>query len=255
MRSSDHSSHPGDEVEQRTLNTLRANIHERCKELGINYQTASERSGLNKSYVSQLLNASKNKNKNPSGASLEKLAKGLGTTVDALLRRRDDKDAGIPRRSPMRGATVKSMRVMGVVEGGVHRTMLAEPMRKTIEATPDRDYPDAECFAFEVRGDIADATEPTPLLHGTYALCVDMEAAGIEVADDNLYVVKRAHPSNDGSYEYNIRRAKIFKTHIEFIAESTNPHYETWIVKREDLGKTISAIGLVYAMQASTKRR
>ncbi len=67
-------------------------VVERLTELGLTQRQLAEQSGLSEGEISRIVSAER---KNPGGATLVKLARGLGVTVDTLL---NPQDADVPNK-------------------------------------------------------------------------------------------------------------------------------------------------------------
>lgn len=224
--------------------SLITRIKLRMKELGTNAAKVSKEARLGTTAVHDILSG---KNENPSVGVVKAIAESLQCDLSYLVG-----DQAHPRQ--LVEVQSKSIPIIGIVEAGAFREMpksaVSEHELRLVSAPQSENYPHAKHFAFEVRGNSMNASRPTPLLEGMLVLCVDMVDAEIEVESGKIYVVRR---TTDGgqTYEFTLKRAKLFKDRIELRAESTATYAPIRLSRSFDPdieGTEVVAIGLVYGI-------
>lgn len=247
MDSTRHEAGRGSVVARRESRLLIERLSKLLVDRGRTQRDVSRRAGLGLSGLNDILTS---RNKNPSVPQLQAIAKELQTHLAYLIGESDDADwVPDPR-------VAQPIQVIGVAETGAYRAM-ASVERKAdypiIVGPPSKQYPAASRFALLVRDDAMNAAPEGPIAPGMYALCVDMEAAGLTIESRSVYACRR---SLDGgrTFETTIRRAMVFADRVELLAESSRPGYEKLIISRDpsmELAAQINAIGLVYATLTS----
>lgn len=241
-------------VDERS-NLLARRITERLEALAISASEASRRAGFNKGYVRDLVTG--RSRRNPTLTSLLTLAKILKCDVAYLDGTSDDPQPG---GGPTDLET--EIPIVGTVEAGVFREMsgpepwLSESEFRRIRAPRNRLHPEARHLAFVVRGDSMNNASPRPIYDGDCALCIDIVDAGIPVTDGRIYVIRRTRDAGQ-SFEWTLKRARVFRDRIELVPESTNSTHKTFTIPVATLdwdhepGDEIAVIGQMYALFAS----
>lgn len=252
MRRSKSAAAPNPKSEEKSL--LQIRIQERLDALGLTARKASEQAKLGKDFVREILNGS---SQAPRKSNLEKLAQVLDCSVTFLTSGLEN----IPVNE-MPTAPVSRIPIVGTVSAGVFTEMsgpepwLSEYEFAYVDGPRNSDYPDARCFAFRVSGDsMNDARKRVE--DGDIVLCVDAIDAQLRVLDQKMYVVRRTRDAGQ-TYEWTVKRARVFPDRIELRPESTNPIHKPFIIPRmgrspfdadvSDTGEEIIVVGLVYSV-------
>jgi transcriptional regulator with XRE-family HTH domain len=203
------------------------------------------------------------KNRNPSRAVLESIARAADVNVDYLLGNTDNMEV---RRGDALGdkAAVLPIPVIGLAEAGAYRAAmltfdLDEHELPTINAPLPKHHPEGRRFALQVIGHSMDAARPAPIAHGMYALCVDLASAGLGIESGRIYAVQRTLDGGQ-TWECIIKRCMVYADRIELVSESTHkddPRHQPIVINRRAKGndlldtREIKAIGLVYGAMSS----
>jgi SOS-response transcriptional repressor LexA len=149
--------------------------------------------------------------------------------------------------------SIASLPVIAVAEAGAFRAMVAigdqEQDLPKISAPRSGRFPNAKHFALEVRGDSMNASNP-PITDGTYVLCVDVIDAELSVETGQIYVVRRTLDGGQ-TYEWTVKRAKVFRDRIELHPESTNAIHKPTVIPRAhdtEMTNEVIAVGWVYGV-------
>lgn len=230
--------------------SMRDRIRERMDDLNLNARQAALRAGLSKDTVRDILVG---RNKNPSTATLSALAIVLECDVAFL--------SGTQESTLISGGLNEpdtEVPVVGTVNAGVFTEMsgaepwLSDEEFETIRAPKNYRYPSSRCFAFRVVGDSMNNARPRPILEGDLVLCVDVVDAQIGITDDKVYVVRRTRDGGQ-TFEWTLKRARVFSNRTELVPESTNAKHKAFVIPRNshaDGGEEIAVIGLMYALFA-----
>jgi SOS-response transcriptional repressor LexA len=232
---------------------LRERISRRLHDLGISASKASLKAKLNRNAVSDILSTAKGGNKNPTIETLIAIAVALECDLEFLLGRQD-----APRQGDDFRPVTGKIPIAGTVEAGAFRIMSSpEPWLEEhdfdfIEAPRSLLFPQAKHFAFRVRGDSMNASKPRPIMDGEIGLFVDLVDTGQPVLDNKIYLVRRTHDAGQ-TFEWTLKRARLFRDRIELTPESTNPIHKPLVLRPEANhgGIEVTAIGLLYAMHYS----
>lgn len=235
---------------------LRERIQLRLDAIRQSAQAVSLAARLGRNAVRQILTGD---NRNPSIATLERLARVLHCDVAYLLGTQDN--AVLDGEIKSVGRTIP---IVGNVEAGVFREMTgAEPwlqqdQYEQIVDPGSSQHPRARHFAMRVAGDSMNAAKPRPILEGDIAIFVDMVDAELSVTDGEIYLVRRTRDSGQ-SYEWTLKRAKVFRDRIELTPESSNPKHAPMVIPRRGPMPSdaveILAVGLLIATRFSWEKR
>lgn len=214
----------------------------RTKELGLSPRAASLASNLSDSAIRDLIRRPQN---SPTLETIRKLAEGLQTTPEWLAYG-DGEDAppeapAEPTQKNGRAAQIGTRFVRaaygGKVEAGTFRTVddfEDDPERAPYYHPPDRDYPEAKLFYFDVVGDSMNDLKPHPLPDGAKVICLDFESMGgrLPPRDDMVVVIEQ---TIDGGHhrERSVKQVEIFTDRTEFHPRSTNKRHKPIVVPRE----------------------
>lgn len=231
-------------------NTLQERLRQRIEELGLTPREVSRRAGLGKDAVRDILVG---RSKDPGSLTLSAIAGVLNCEIAFLSGTQE---------SSLRGSEITELDadipVVGSVNAGVFTEMsgsepwLSDAEFETIWAPRNRRYPSARCFAFRVMGDSMNDAKPRPILEGDLVLCVDVVDAEIGIVDDKIYVIRRTKDGGQ-SFEWTLKRARVFNNRTELVPESTNPAHKPLVIPRNqtiDDGQEIAVIGLMYGLFA-----
>lgn len=199
----------------------------------------SKQAGLGETYISDLLMG---KNSNPSIPALISIAKVLETTVASLLGEtydaKDEDDLRVANLIPL----------VGIVESGTLRKV-PEGDFELVSRPKSEQYPTAKSFVLYVNDNSMAAARERPILPSMEVLCIDIEDADLDVESGKIYAIRRSR--NGKEYETILRRAKVFRDHVELRAESGRPgDEEDKIIHKgrltSDRTEPMYAFGLVY---------
>ncbi|MCQ8781670.1 LexA family protein [Mangrovibrevibacter kandeliae] len=166
-------------------------IRSRLKETGLNMSTASQKAGLQRAWLSQVMSG---KTRNPGFASMKALAEVLGCDVDYLTGEQEE-----PRS--VQGVTVPrptgtlQVQVAGPVQAGLWLEIDEMPqVGDNITIDIDPNFPRAEKVAFDVQGDSMDLAG---ILDGDRIVCWRLPDYPFNLRDGDDVVVER---SRDGGF-------------------------------------------------------
>ena len=231
-------------------------LRARIKECGFSARSTSKFARLGKNSVLDILSG---KNRNPSISTLKSIASVLRCDVDYLIGKHNN---------PMVGGGIinvgRTIPIVGTVEAGVFREMtgpepwLQEDQYEQIADPGSSQHPRARHFAMRVAGDSMNAARPRPILEGDIAVFVDIVDAELSVNDGEIYLVRRTRDGGQ-SYEWTLKRARVFRDRIELTPESYNPKHEMMVIPRRgpELNDAVEiiAVGLLVATRFSYEKR
>jgi SOS-response transcriptional repressor LexA len=239
------------DVEGDMIKVVQERIRLRVAELGTSLRQASLRAGLGKDVVRDIMVG---RIKSPTAQTMAAIAEALECDVAFLMGTQE-----YPRISDPTSRDLEAkIPIVGTVNAGVFTEMsgpepwLSEEDFETIRAPRNTAYPRARCFAFRVSGDSMNNAKPRPILEGDLALCVDVVDAEIGVVDNEIYVVRRTKDGGQ-SYEWTLKRARVYTNRTELVPESTNPAHKSFVIpKRHDRDEVeeIAVVGLMYGLFA-----
>lgn len=236
---------------------IAARIKTRCQEIGMSEKVAAKKAGLGTSYVTDLRYS---KSSHPEVDKLQRLAEVLGVRLAYLLGTDEDASATIM------GGALGMVPEVGFVEAGAFRkmdTLLSEASEHEypLHSVPmSNNYPKSRHFIVRVRGDSMNAARGpsglAPIVEGMLAVCLDIADAGVPVETGNIYVVQRTMDSGS-TYEYTLKRARVYRDRIELLPESTNPDHEKFTIPTNHDpidGIRIEAVGLLIGTYSTFER-
>lgn len=240
--------------------TLKARIEERLKTLNLSAEEASKAARLGRTAISDIM---RGKSGQPTTRVLVALSRVLKCDLAYLMG--DQENPMVEQQVFEIGG--QPIPVVGIIEAGVFREMReAEPWNtadsdaeyRTIIAPRSQTYPKASHFALQVRGDSMNAYKKRPIHEGDYALCVDVISAEHILQDGEIYAVRRTLDHGQ-SYEWTLKRARVFKDRTELTPDSTNPIHKPVVIPAGSYGDENEAVeiavkGLMYASYSPFSR-
>src|SRR5215471_381239 len=189
---------------------------------GTNAKAVSSAAGLAATFVSDIL---AERSTSPGLFPVMKIAAALKTSLAFLIGESDDEHSNgqgqqLTQRVPM----------VATVETGAYRAIPADPQYPLVHAPGCVQHPDADGFAVLINDHAMNACPGGAMVPGMQALCVNMGAAGLLIESGRLYCLRR---TEDGgrTWEWLIRRARVFSDRIVFEAESHRPGFEPIVVR------------------------
>lgn len=176
-RTSDFVKHQSEKISdgsaRRTAPVRVDRLRERLDSLGMTARDAALRSGLERTYVTDVMEGRK---QNIRVSAIIKLAETLECSTDYLRGNRSDVGGGakLSRASDFEGAPVTKMSETLVLAGGIEpgKFDFPNPIRDKVNINPDKRYLDARQCAFKViGGDLVSAGMPD----GTLLVCVNAQ--------------------------------------------------------------------------------
>lgn len=236
---------------------LQERIRLRLEALGISADRASLDAKLGRTFIRDILSGKSTK---PSAVALVEIAAALKCDLAYLM---GSQDAPVTDMKTLElGLAIP---VVGTIEAGVFREMRtpdpwtnSEAEFQMLRAPRSQTYPKAKHFAFEVRGDSMNSASGKGIMEGDYALCVDIVDAEHSITDGEIYAVRRTQDGGQ-TYEWTLKRARLFKDRIELQPESTNPtHRAVTIPRREPASDgdaaEVAVVGLMYGTYSHYSR-
>lgn len=216
--------------------TIKDRIRQRLKALDLSMREASKAAGMHPDTLGKILQG---KSQHPRGDNLSKLARVLKVSEAWLTATEDDSP---PEES------ISGVRFGGVVEAGAFRPddgLNQDHEYRYIPMAPDRRYPAAEQFAFQVVGD---SMELAGIVHGMYVLAVEIHAwerVHGQPGDGRLVIVARTR-DHLPERELTVKRLRIYMDRYELQPESPNPAHKAFVsrfpLKEEDQQWAIQAV-------------
>jgi len=193
--------------DQEWIGRLRDGINHFILKRGTNAKAVSLKAGLGATFVSDFL---ADRSSAPGMVPMFRVATALGTTLANLHGGEDD-------LSP--SALLNQIELVAIIETGAFRDMPKGNKFPRVHAAPIKSLPGAARFAGTVKDRAMDACTTSPMTPGMEVHWIDMASADLAVESGNIYVIRR---TRDGkSWEWLIRRAKVFSDRVEYHAEST----------------------------------
>lgn len=222
-----------------SMDTLAERVAFLLKLRGLSQAEAARRGGFsNATFIYDIL---KGKKLGVQGANLAKLALGLSTTAEFLLRKTEDPELPGESAAPARTAPQIERSDFalatygGVVEAGAFREVndFADDTEDHAPIYEPRDprFPQAQLVYFMVAGDSMNALRPRPLMPGDRVIGVDFEGLGGRVPLDTGLVVVIEQTMQGGHHrERSVKQVELYEDRIEFHPRSTNPKHKPIVV-------------------------
>ena len=172
---------------------------------GTNAREISKRAGCGPSAVSDILTG---RNKKPSALVLQNIATALLCPVDFFTK------SGVGGEGPIVVPLLlePNIEVVGVAETGAYREEKEQgAIIRKIAGPPHKRFPDAKCYALEMRDKSMDRAQPFPLAPGAFACFIDINEAGRRIESGNIYVIRRTFAGSQSGtmIETIVRRAVV----------------------------------------------
>ena len=182
---------------------LTKRLRQAIESRGTNAREISKRAGCGPSAVSDILTG---RNKKPSALVLQNIASALLCPVDFFTK------GGVGGEGPVVVPLLlePNIEVVGVAETGAYREEKQEgAIIRKIAGPPHKRFPDAKCYALEMRDKSMDRAQPFPIAPGVFACFIDISEAGRQIESGNIYVVRRmlAGSQSGTMIETIVRRA------------------------------------------------
>jgi SOS-response transcriptional repressor LexA len=203
------------------MDDFKKRIAEMLEVLGISPRALSIKAGLNPDTVGKIL---KPEAVSPRADTMAKIAKALGVSVKWLMDGIGEPGEGIEPDD----ALEPGIRYGGIVEAGAFRpndNLNQDAELRIIPLTPDRRYPTASQYAFEIVGDSMDRARMYP---GMWIQAVDTHAWQRLHGEprDGMFVVVARTRNGDDERELTVKRLRIYRDRIELCPESSNPRHK-----------------------------
>lgn len=158
--------------------------------------------------------------------------------------------------------------LVGRAEAGAFRQIdnptpwLSEQDMPQIHADKSTSFPHVRHFCMQVGGDSMNDADPKPITEDDFVCCVDMSETGLPMIDGEIYVVRRTRDHGQ-TYEWSVKRGRVYEDRYELVPESTNPVHRPFVIPRrpydgtahpDDTTEEILVIGLVYAIHSHVSR-
>ena len=225
---------------------LKNAVAARLEEAGLVPTPAALGAGLERNFITDILNGKK---KNVRGDNLAKLARALNWTPAELLAAiakggevgtseasaRPPQSAPKALWQPVPDALPQLVPapVVGVARAGMFEPVdeLASQEMQWVNVPRDEDFPQARQMIFDVEGDSMNALAPMPILDGSRVVCVDFEdLQGRVPLQDGMIVVIEQQIADGAVREWSVKEVEIKDDRVEFHPRSTNPKHKPIII-------------------------
>ena len=191
------------EVAKTYESELTKRLRQAIETRGTNAREISKRAGCGPSAVSDILTG---QNKKPSALVLQNIATALLCPVDFFTK------CGVGGEGPVVVPLLlePNIEVVGVAETGAYREEKEQgAIIRKIAGPPHKRFPDAKCYAVEMRDKSMDRSHRFPIAPGVFACFIDINEAGRQIESGNIYVIRRtlAGSQSGTMIETIVRRA------------------------------------------------
>lgn len=222
---------------------LKNAVAARLEAIGAAPTPAAVEAGLEKNFITDILNGKKSSVR---GDNLAKLAKALNWSTVELLQaiteasapragsapqKRDDKPTWRP--APAAVPELVPVPVVGIARAGMFQAVdeVANQDMQWVNAPRDEDFPQARQMAFDVEGDSMNDLKPLPILDGSRVVCVDYDdLQGRVPLQDDMVVVIEQQLADGAVREWSVKQVEIHEGRVEFHPRSTNPKHKPIVV-------------------------
>lgn len=247
----DHSADMSDS--DRTL--LQIRLQEALNRTGENPTRLSERLGLSKSFVRDIM---RGKTRSPRSESLDKLADALGTTTDYLL----GKDVDGAVRGPAIERQGETLSYAGVIQAGqfisVDEYFTQDPDSVPDYVLPDMKFGKVRQYAYKAAGD---SMNEAGILDGMWVVAADasdyVDSYG-DIVTGDLVVVERCR-FQGSERELTVKEVHFLRDRYELRPVSSNSEHKSITVPHDHNvssdGEEVKIIGVVLTAYANLRRR
>jgi hypothetical protein len=189
----------------------------------INAKALSAAAGLAATFVSDIL---AERSTSPGLFPVMKIAAALKTHLAFLIGESHNEHSNGQGQQQI----TQCVPMVATIETGAYRALPTDPKYPLVAVPRCPQYPDANAFTVQINDLAMNACPVGAMVPGMQAVCVDMASAGLTIESGRLYCL-RCTQDQGRTWEWLIRRARVFSDRTVFETESSLPGFEPIVVR------------------------